>query len=67
MFHLYFSYQKWKCVQYFWNVYFWNNLRQAYHNEVQPVPGVSKVGELGEHEAATHHLRRGLECVNGRE
>ena len=61
-----------KCMQYFYYVFnliqnIWNNLRQAYHNEVEPVPGVPQVGELGQHEAASHHLRRRLERVNGRE
>ena len=45
----------------------WNNLRQAYHNEVEPVPGVPQVGELGQHEAATHHLGGRLKRVDCRE
>ena len=36
---------------------------EADHDEVEPVPGVAQVGELGEGEPAAHHLGRRLEGV----
>ena len=41
--------------------------RKAYHNEVQPVPGVPQVGELRQHEAPSHHLGGRLKRVDCRE
>ena len=38
--------------------------RKTDDDEVQPVPGVPEVGELGEGEPAPHHLGRRLEGVD---